>query len=926
MRKWEQQPVTGEPYKKKLIEVALPLDAINREAAREKSIRHGHPSTLHLWWARRPLAACRAVLFAQLVDDPSAHPEQFPDETSQEAERLRLFGILEELVKWENVANEDVLNAARAEIARSCDGTLPVVVDPFAGGGSIPLEAQRLGLKTFGSDLNPVAVLINKALIEIPPRWTDRSPVRPDDDTTLGTTRTWRGAQGLAEDVGYYGSWLRDEAERQIGHMYPKASMPDGSEAAVIAWIWARTITCPNPTCRATMPLASSFWLGKKSGKETWVKPVVRDKAVHFEIGYGPSGPGEEAKVGRGARFRCLVCGNPAAEVYTHTEIDEGRSGQQLMAIVAAGNRQRVYLPPTTEHIVAAQMERPEDAPSAPARGTFGGNAQGQRYGFKSFADYFTNRQLWAMTTFCSLVEVARERVEVAALDAGMTSEQAAQYSRDVATYLGFAVSRVSDFCSSLTTWASNPQMEILRSTFARQAIPMTWDFAEGNVFGPSSGTIDIMLEAITRAIRLLPTTGSGRAEQISAMERDFSGVVITTDPPYYDNIGYADLADYFYVWLRQSLRGIYPELLQTMLTPKDEELVASSYRFQGDKERAKEFFENGFVDTFTHVSDQQRTDFPMTIFYAFKQSEEDSIDGQTSTGWESMLEGLRQAGLMVTGTWPVRTERLGRSVSLGTNALASSIVLVCRPRGETAGVTDRAGFLAALRAELPRELRVLQLTAIAPVDLAQASIGPGMAVFSRYAKVIEPSGEPMRVRAALGLINQVLAEVLEAVEGEVDPSTRWAVKWFEQRGFDEGPFGEAEVLATATGVAVDGLVKDGIVRSTAGRVRLVEREELPGDWDPARDDRISVWEATQHLAKALDEGGESAAASLLERLGGLGDSAQQLAYRLYSMCERKGWAKEAGPYNALAAVWGSLRSMASASAMSETVAQGTLL
>jgi putative DNA methylase len=897
-------------HPKKLIEVSLPLDAINREAAREKSIRHGHPSTLHLWWARRPLAACRAVLFAQLVDDPSAHPDRFPTPEAQDAERLRLFGIIEELVRWENVTNETVLAAARAEIRRCFDGDPPPIVDPFAGGGSIPLEAQRLGLEAHASDLNPVAVLINKALIEIPPRWAGRPPIHHRDDADLGT-RTWSGAQGLADDVRHYGRQMRDEAARRIGHLYPPARLDDGSEATVIAWIWARTVTCPNPACGATMPLVRSFWLGKKKGKEAWVRPVVAGTGVRFEIGHDRAGPPVEGTVNRQGAV-CIVCDSPVRFDHIRAEGRAGRMGAQLMAVVAEGDRRRVYLPPTEEHVRAAQVDRPEDVPESELPEQALG-FRVQAYGMTRHADLFTNRQLTALCTFSDLVIETRDRVESDARTAGLPPEEATQYANDIATYLGFAVSRMADYQSSITTWASNPQMEILRNTFSRQALPMSWDFAEGNAFGPSSGTFDILLEAIVRTIEILPAIGKSQVTQDSSGNATFGSKTLSTDPPYYDNIGYADLADFFYVWLRRSLRSIHPELLSTMLTPKAEELVATPYRFGGDKAAAKRFFEEGFVTTFTRARAQQRPDVPMTVFYAFKQSETDGTDGTASTGWETLLEGMLSAGLMVTATWPMRTEKAGRMLAMGTNALASSIVLACRPRPDGAGVTDRAGFLAALRAELPAELALLQQTAIAPVDLAQASIGPGMAIFSRYAKVIEPSGERMRVRTALGLINQVLAEVLERHDGEWDPDTRWALRWFDQHGMNEGDFGQAEVLATATGVAVEGLVRSGIVAASKGKVRLLERSELPEGWDPATDDRVSVWEATQHLVRALDDGGEAAAGDLLARLGGLADSAQQLAYRLYDLCERHGWSAEAGPYNALAAVWGSLRSASSA-------------
>jgi putative DNA methylase len=904
-------------HPKKLIEVSLPLDAINREAAREKAIRHGHPSTLHLWWARRPLAACRAVLFAQLVDDPSAHPDQFPTPEAQDAERLRLFGIIEELVRWENVTNETVLAAARAEIRRCFDGDPPPIVDPFAGGGSIPLEAQRLGLEAHASDLNPVAVLINKALIEIPPRWAGRPPIHPRDDADLGT-RTWSGAQGLAEDVRHYGRQMRDEAARRIGHLYPPARLDDGTEATVIAWIWARTVTCPNPACGATMPLVRSFWLGKKKGKEAWVRPVVEGTEVRFEIGHDRAGPPVEGTVNRQGAV-CIVCDSPVRFDHIRAEGRAGRMGAQLMAVVAEGERRRVYLPPTEEHVRAAQLARPDDVPETELF-DWPGRINVVRYGMTRHADLFTNRQLTALCTFSDLVIETRDRIESDARTAGLPPEEATQYANDLATYLGFGVSRLSDIQNSLCRW-ENTRSQV-RNLFARQAIPMVWDYAEGGLFSKAAGDFWVSLDNLVSAVeRSASNTTPGTVSQVSAEGASFGDAVVCTDPPYYDNIGYADLADFFYVWLRRSLRSIHPELLSTMLTPKAEELVASPYRFGGDKAAAKRFFEEGFVTTFTRARAQQRPDVPMTVFYAFKQSETDGTDGTASTGWETLLEGMLSAGLMVTATWPMRTELGNRILGQDVNALASSIVLACRTRPDGAGVTDRAGFLAALRAELPAELALLQQAAIAPVDLAQASIGPGMALFSRYAKVIEPSGERMRVRTALGLINQVLAEVLERHDGEWDPDTRWALRWFDQHGMNEGDFGQAEVLATATGVAVDGLVRSGIVAASKGKVRLLERSELPEGWDPATDDRVSVWEATQHLVRALDDGGEAAAGDLLARLGGLADSAQQLAYRLYDLCERHGWSAEAGPYNALAAVWGSLRSASSAERVAQ---QGT--
>jgi putative DNA methylase len=883
-----------EPYRKKLIEVALPLEAINAASAREKSIRHGHPSTLHLWWARRPLAACRAVLFASIVDDPSSRPDLFPTEEEQEIERQRLFRLIEELVKWENTTNETVLEAAREEIRKATDGNPPPVLDPFCGGGSIPLEAQRLGLDAHASDLNPVAVLITKALIEIPPKFAGRPPVNPESGAKLAHGATWNGAQGLAEDVRYYGEWMHERAFERIGHLYPKAKLPGGGEATVIAWLWARTVTCPNPACGAEMPLVRSFALSTKSGKERYVEPIVDATEVRFEVRHGTGVP--EGTVGRrGAR--CVVCAANVPLEYVRTEATAGRMGARMMALVAEADRGRTYLRPASEHEEAAARAVPsDDVPDTELPGQALG-FRVQRYGITRHRDLFTSRQLVALTTYSQLVNEARERV--------LAHGGEERYADAVATYLGICVSRISDYCCTITTWASNPQMEILRNAFARQAIPMTWDFAEGNVFGPSSGTLEIMLGWVTKALEMLPARGGSIAKQLDATSA-LNGVespVVCTDPPYYDNIGYADLSDFFFVWLRKSLGRIYPDLFATLLTPKTQELIATPFRFDGNRAQADRFFEDGLRQSFMRIRDAQHPEFPLTLFYAFKQAE--STDGAVaSTGWDTMLSGLIESGYQVTGTWPVRTEKAGRSVSIGTSALASSIVLVCRPKPVNAPMATRRELVSALRAELPAGLTQLQHGNIAPVDLAQAAIGPGMAVFSRFAKVLEADGTSMTVRSSLALINQALDEILAEQEGDFDADTRFAITWFEQHGFEEAQFGEADVLARAKDTSTRGLEEAGVVLSRAGKVRLLRRDELPDDWDPVADRRPTVWEAAQHLARRLESGGEEAAADLLRRLGGLGETARELAYRLYTTCERKGWAQEALAYNALVVAW----------------------
>lgn len=791
--------------KRKLIEVALPLDVISAESAREKRIKFGHPSTLHLWWARRPLAACRAVLFAQLVDDPSSDPDRFPSEEEQDAERQRLFRLLERLVPWEALTDDALLAEANAEIRKSCGDDLPTILDPFAGGGSIPLEAQRLGLSAVANDLNPVAVLINKALIEIP-AFSGRPPIHPDAERR---TR-WSGAEGLAEDVRRYGQWLSDEAETRIGANYPSATTPAGA-ATVIAWIWARTATCSNPACRGTMPLLNSYALSRKKGREAWLDPVVdRDtKMVTFHIGTGAGCPlgGTISRTGA----TCLVCGTNVPLAHLRTEGKAGRMGAQLLCTVADGPRQRVYLPADPVHTQVARVAVTGAAPDTDLpEQALGFRVQG--YGITKHRQLFTDRQLVALTTFVSVLEGVREQVRADGGDEG--------YTDAIVTYLALGIGRLANRCSSQCFW--DPSADKVNQVFARNALPMVWVYAEANPFSDSSGNFTGQLEYLANALERVPARGNGTAAQADAANPPArERMVVATDPPYYDNVPYADLSDFFYVWLRQCLATVHPELFGTVLVPKAQELIAEPAR-QGSWDQAASFFETGLRTVFSRILDTQVEGIPFTVFYAFKQSEAvEDVEGnveRASTGWETMLQGLLDAGAMITGTWPMRTEQPGGLREVGRSALASSIVLVCRPREVNASMTDRRGFLTALRAELPQALRDLQKGNTAPVDLAQASIGPGMAVYSRYAKVVEPDGSSMRVRAALGLINQTLDEVLTELDADFDPRTRWAVKWFEQFGFDEGPSGQADVLFTATATSLDGVKRAGIAGSSPGK------------------------------------------------------------------------------------------------------------
>jgi len=948
---------------KKLIEVALPLDAINTAAAREKSIRHGHPSTLHLWWARRPLAAARAVIFSQLVHDPEdlwrcQNPGVEPNAQVKghwTKARARLFSLIEELVLWENTTNEEVLNRAREEIRKSWRETcelnlkhpdattlfnperMPGLHDPFAGGGAIPLEAQRLGLEAYASDLNPVAVLINKAMIEIPPKFATRPPVRPDPQTRksgkLGLEETWKGSCGLAEDVRYYGQWMRDEAFKRIGHLYPPIEItkamvkerPDlkpyeGEKLTVIAWLWARTVKSPNPAfSHVDVPLASTFILSSKDGKEAYVQPVVGKSGYTFTVKVGK--PAAESKAGTSAgkrqAFKCLMSSVPMGYDYIREEGKGGRMGQTLMAIVAEGTRGRVYLSPNDEQEAIAEEAEPTWKPDCemPKKHR---NFQPPVYGMNNLGDIFTPRQLVALTTFSDLVGEARERIRrdaVAAglpdddvpLDAGGTGARA--YAEAVSVYLGLGVSKLTDYSSVLVVWS--PTRDQLKTTFSRQALPMAWDFAETNVFAEAAGDLSISLEGLCRTIRASCSSPLGVVSQSpSQSQRITSGNYVSTDPPYYDNIGYADLSDFFYVWIRRSLRSVYSGLLATIAVPKAEELVATPYR-HGTRQKAEKFFLDGMTQAMRNLALHAHPAAPISIYYAFKQSETESAEGTSSSGWETFLDAVLKSGLALTGTWPMRTERAERSVSLGTNALASSIVLVCRPRAKDAGTIDRRRFQRLLNETLPLALAAMTSeneaghSPVAPVDLSQAIIGPGMAIFSRYDAVLEADGTAMSVKTALQLINRFLAE------DDFDPDTQFCLHWFDQYGWETGKFGEADTLARAKGTSVDGVKNAGVLHAAAGNVRLLKWAEYPTDWDPQSDQRLPVWEVLHQLIRIFSSEGESGAAAVYAAVQGKAEAARQLAYRLYTLCERKNWADDARAYNEVVTSWSAIETAA---------------
>jgi putative DNA methylase len=972
------------PVRKKLIEVALPLEAINSASAHEKMPGIGaHPRGVHLWWARRPLVACRAVLFSQMVDDPSSWPSRFPTEGEQEAERKRLHQVIKDMVPWEASTNEAVLDAARWEIARSVAWGLgeeppmrgdsrailnylqakaPPVYDPFSGGGSIPLEAQRLGLRAYGSDLNPVAVLIGKAVVEIPPKFAGRPPINPNSRTEAanGQLRAWKGPQGLAEDVRHYGQWMRNEAEKRIGHLYPKARLRDNVEATVIAWIWARTVRSPDPAAKGAMvPLVSSFMLSTKEGKRSWVEPVLDVEAQdgwRFEVRTGNLTKLEEerikkgTKAGKGQAFVCVVTGSSIDRSYIQAEGKADRLGKRLMAVVADGNRNRAYVSPDHSQDYALSDELATEindaragflSPPTPTRAMITGGVC-SAYGLRSWGHLFTDRQLCALITLSRLIESVGEKViadypddepvsdDIRLYEGGLGRRA---YADAIMTYLACALDRAVDFGNSITRWS--PSNEKVMNLFARQAIPMVFDFTESNTMANVVGGFLPAVNFAADCLERTPATSSGSIGSIDAAANSFPvrPIVVSTDPPYYDNIGYADLSDFFYVWLKFSLTSVWPDLFRRLITPKERELVATAYRFpdgnipnwvdeqpelasrwlkMSTRDRAETFFLNGMSNALKAIREAATDDEPITVYYAFKQSEI-ADEGITSAGWASFLQAIVDAGLGVVGTWPLRSEQSERLIGKGANALASSIVLVCRKRLDDAQTVTRADFIRALKREMPAAIDAIRKAGVGPVDMQQSVIGPGMGVFSRHAKVLEDDDSAMGVKTALAVINRVWEEMENELDQAFDPETQVALAWYATYGFEARASGELITLTTAKNTSDRALFESGVFKDLRGKAGLTPRDELPPGWSPASDKTLTTWECVQHTARVLNaaDGGGEAAAALVAQMGPKAEEARALAYRLFEIATNKGWAAEALVYNELAQEWSKLEDRA---------------
>lgn len=881
--------------KKKLIEVTLPLETISAACRRDKDRKRGTIKNVHKWFAPMPAPAWRALLAAALLDDPGDIDE-----------RRTLLDLLRRLIPDDGAApSKSVLEdvARRVNLA----GLDVTVLDPFCGGGSTLVEAQRLGLHAAGSDLNPVAVLISKAIAELVPAAAGQGPYAAKSDQFNWAIRG--NLSGFVGDLKHYAHAVRDYAWKQVGHLYPQTQ--DGQ--LVTAWLWARNVTCPNPSCRSVMPLYTSGWLRKKKGDERWLRPVLVDGHVRFEVSTGPPSRTDGSKLGRGARFRCVVCQQIADEPYVKAEAVDGQMGVQLMAIVANDARgRRTFLDAAALHESVAVVEPPDGSPSIELP-SYTRWFSSPSFGMTTQADLYTPRQLHAMAAFADGVDFA--------YDQASASGAPPSYVDALMAVLGLCIGKLAQSNSTQVRWFvhESGQNKPVQA-FGRQALPMIWDFAEVNPFGGSVGDWLGQLDSVLEGLSSLPP-GVTPASVYQCDARSASGLVkdgsalVATDPPYFGQIGYADLSDYFYVWQRRALLRTFPDLFSTLSAPKAQELVAVPYRHGGSRDSARLYFVAGFTETFRNLSRASHPDLPLLVVYAHRQ-EESNDEGAASTAWEAMLQALLDAGLGVNGTWPVHATHSSRQIGLGTNAIAAYVVFVCRPRLATAPLASRREFISALRATLPEAVHRLQEGNIAPVDLAQAAIGPGMAVFSRYSKVVEADGSSMTVRAALGLINQLLDETITEQEADLDADTRWAIAWFEQHGMNPGPFGVGEMLSKAKNTSINGLVAAGILESKAGTVRLRDRTEFNQVWDPATDARLTVWEVAQQLIRALESGGEEEAAHLLRRVGGLGETARELAYRLYTICERKKWAKEALAYNSLVVAWPEISRLAAATGL----------
>ena len=923
-------------YKKKLIEVALPLEDINRESVKQKTGRPktGYPTTLHKYWAQRSVATARAAIWSSLVDDPSSHPEKFPTADLQKKERLRRFDILRKLILWESTADASLWAEARKIAEEDCGGSLPPFIDPFAGSGAIPLEALRLGMSAHASDLNPLAVTIQHMLVEWPQKFANKPAVHRRNKGGLSASTAFGN---LAADVLAYGEDINEKLRGRIGEFYPPVTDSFGKEIEPGVFMWARTVPCPNPACGVLTPLVKDWKLSTRSGAH--IRPVIdrAAKTINFAVQHDGVVPEPSFNGRKGGA--CLMCEAPIDFVWIRKQGVAGLINHRLMAIAAGDDYSWAFYQPTSEHESVALTV--PDSTWVP-RGDIPNNTRDfrtQLYGMATWASLFTPRQMLALTTLQDIIRETEADIDSDAVAAGYVSggeplsrggTGAHAYAQLVRAYIHLTASNLTEWNCSVTRWSPNgPQ---LSSLFARQAVIMNWNYAEGSLFGKGGANFLQKLRRTVEVIDRTPTTTTGTARQADATrmvwDHDKAPLVVT-DPPYYDNISYSELADFFYVWLRESMRDIDPETFATISSPKSEELIMAKNRHGGDEEKAKQFFEDGLTQALHHLRSISDPDLPLSIYYAYNDTDE-SEDGEGnkeigSSGWETILQSIVDAGLQIVMTYPLRSEAVGRAISTNASALAACILLVCRPRSDKAPVGTRGDFTLGLQGELSQAIERLKDGDLGALDLSQAAIGPGMAVFTRYSKVLESDGRKMTMRTALDLINKSVSEVAGKGDAMFDQQTRWCVRWFEEKGLSEGLYGDAQMLANANGLNIPELERFGVISSKGGKVQLLVGDRLPTDWDPRLDSRISSWEVLHHLIACLlpkgnplsraNGGSEKEALALASALSPLlVEQAKELSYRMFDICRVRGWNQEALAYNAIGQSWADLRSVADGS------------
>jgi len=788
-------------------------------------------------------------------------------------------------------------------------------------------------LGSYASDLNPVAVMINKAMIEIPPKFASRSPIGPipPGEKQQAFPQDWPGCAGLAEDIRRYGYWIKEQAESRLASIYPTVTVttehaktrPElkpyvGQSLKIMAWIWARTVKSPSPAYSdCYTPLMKSFRLSKREGKEAILVPKIDkdSKRVVFDIRSIDVGDDDGGTVGRTGAI-CLFSGAPIPLKEIREQGKKGLLGDQLVAVVAEGKGRRIYLPASLEQEHIAKTVDPGEYPSAEIE-HWSGCTNSVVYGLDTFGKLFTNRQAKTLVAFSDLIAEASTKAHADALSSGLSEGDdlnaggggAKAYSQALAVYLSFALDKMADLGNNLVAW--EPLAQCPRHLFGKQAIPMVWDYAEANPLCSSSGSWEVFVDGISKAFSKsfdnASNVKSGSVSQADAQTQSISAMkVVSTDPPYYDNVPYSNLSDFFYIWMRRNLRSIYPDIFSTKVVPRSEELVATASR-HGGKDEAEKYFVDGMTLAMRNLAQKAHPCFPVTIYYAFKQSET-SDGGTASKGWETFIESVIKANFSIVGTWPIRTENASRMRGQGSNALASSIVLVCQKRSADASSISRKEFLRELKDELSEAVDAMiggaeGVSPVAPVDLAQAVIGPGMAIFSKYSAVLEADGSPMSVHTALTIINRMLTEGAD----DFDADTQFCLGWFDEQGWAAGEFGKADVLTRAKGTSVDHVKSAGVVEASGGKVRLLKPAEYPSDWTPENDNNTPVWEALHQMIRELRAAGETASGGLLAGMPQRAEPIRNLAYRLYTLCERKGWAEDARAYNELITSWASI-------------------